>query len=150
MIEDLINSTELNKLQNQNYEFRLKRIHPDTNEIDIFYGKKDFINEKKIFSKEINVPNGKWFLDIVYSGDFISDKMIIIFHLLNILISIIISCILYLLLNKTQQLKKMNNEVKIEKERFELAINGTNNGLFDWNIETQQIYFSPQLYTRWE
>lgn len=40
------------------------------------------------------------------------------------------------------KLKHLENELKLHKERFELAMLATNDGLFDYNLETQVVYFS--------
>ena len=39
--------------------------------------------------------------------------------------------------------KRAEEELKEAKERFDLAINATNDGLFDWNLVTNEIYYSP-------
>lgn len=36
------------------------------------------------------------------------------------------------------------SELKIVKERLEFAINGTQDGLWDWNIEASEVYLSPR------
>lgn len=37
------------------------------------------------------------------------------------------------------------NSIKEEEERLRLAIRGTNDGVYDWNLKSQQLYWSPQF-----
>jgi PAS domain S-box-containing protein len=45
--------------------------------------------------------------------------------------------------NKDQNLLKMTEELKESQQRFELAINGSNAGIYDWDISGDVIYHSP-------
>ncbi|MDM8535250.1 PAS domain S-box protein [Desulfobacterales bacterium HSG17] len=45
--------------------------------------------------------------------------------------------------NDVTDQKNAEMELKASKERFELAMRFANDGLFDWNLETNDIYFSP-------
>lgn len=45
---------------------------------------------------------------------------------------------------RTQELKESNTLLFKEKERFELAVDGADNGIFDWDIQSNQIYYSPR------
>jgi len=46
-------------------------------------------------------------------------------------------------LDKTAE-KQYEKALKISEERLEYAIEGTNDGLWDWNLEANTLYFSPR------
>ncbi len=42
----------------------------------------------------------------------------------------------------TQQ-KHIQEQLRVSEERFKRAMNATNDGLYDWNVQTREVYFSP-------
>ena len=45
---------------------------------------------------------------------------------------------------KTLQLAKVLDEVQMSKDRYALAVRGSKDGLWDWDLETNKIYFAPR------
>jgi len=48
------------------------------------------------------------------------------------------------LIKKDKNLIKIAEELKTSKQRFELAISGSNAGIYDWDIQNDKIYLSPK------
>ena len=45
------------------------------------------------------------------------------------------------------ELKQAEEELKIITERLELAMDAGEHGFWDWNLDTDDVYFSPRYYT---
>jgi diguanylate cyclase (GGDEF)-like protein/PAS domain S-box-containing protein len=43
--------------------------------------------------------------------------------------------------------EKLLEEIKVQKNRFELAVEGTLDGLWDWNMQTNEMFFSSRFAT---
>ncbi len=65
--------------------------------------------------------------------------------LVAILSSICLGGLGYLLLKQQQKENRIEQDLKSVKERLDLAIDGANDGIWDWDLLTGRIFYSPRV-----
>ena len=48
---------------------------------------------------------------------------------------------------RTQEVVKMNNNLQESEERYRYALDASNDGIWDWDVQRDSIQFSPAIYT---
>ncbi|MBD1582998.1 PAS domain-containing hybrid sensor histidine kinase/response regulator [Pseudoalteromonas sp. S16_S37] len=51
----------------------------------------------------------------------------------------------HLLLNPFRRLEKSEHQAKASEARYKLAVTGSHDGLWDWDVEHHEIYFAPRF-----
>lgn len=164
----LLEASKLNQILEKGYDYKLSRIHPDTAERVVF-ARSALADLEDPVPFEIDVPNGSWSLSIAPRGGWRSSSSLPAEVVLVVLVSTLGAVLTYALLRqpeilrrevelRTRQLAGVNRELEAEimerkgaeaalretEARLRLAIQSSNTGLWDWDLRTNNVYFSPE------
>lgn len=65
------------------------------------------------------------------------------FILLGLGVMILLTAVTGLIVRQALQQQKIAADLKRARERYDLAVSGTNDGIWDWDLNSNSIYFSP-------
>ena len=88
---------------------------------------------KNLDAKYIKEVNNRWLSQVKHTQE-------TNYLLVYLLVSILLISIVYFLYSRHNLLLNLQEE----KDRFDLVIEGTNEGIFDWDIPSHTVYYSPQ------
>ncbi|BCG65139.1 MAG: two-component system, sensor histidine kinase and response regulator [Methyloprofundus sp.] len=84
--------------------------------------------------KQINAFKKKWFaIRYEHSTDYS-----LVWQVLAVTLTVLALFMLWLL-----QVRRQKEALRLSSERFEFAMNASQEGLWDWNIQNNSVYFSP-------
>jgi len=159
---DILNATKLPTLLNEGIAYQLSRIHPDTGDTQVIASSNTpLIDSPETF--DIEVPNSVWTFQAFPVNGWRDNVSLALSGLMGILITFLMTfsaLLISRLSNNKQHLEltviertkaleeNIGNLVDSEsrlsesKERYERAVNGANDGIWEWTLATGEYYLS--------
>ncbi len=154
-LDDLIAATNIPTLVEQNHAFELSRIHPDTNDRQVFAHSSAPLKDPSI-SFDFNDANGKWTLTVSHNETPGFHLILNYVYAFAVLIAFALSAFTYSLLSKSLLLRIQNNdltrsndllnsEIEMHKKTademrlFRNLINHSNDAIFVINPDSGEI-----------
>ena len=118
---DLLQSSELDDLHLQGYDYVLWRIHPNTSKRQVLAKSKTFFSEDSITNR-IEVPNGFWFLSLAPTAGWLNFSRIFSEGFFLLLLTIAATLAMFMHLRNKLALIKSETDLRISALAFESQV----------------------------
>ena len=161
---DILNASNLPTLFNEGIAYQLSRIHPDTGDTQVIASSNTpLIDNPETF--DIEVPNSVWTFQAFPINGWRDNVSLALSGLLGILITFLMTFSALLIsrlsnhkqqleltvIKRTKELEKnikklVDSESRLSESKkcYERAVNGANDGIWEWTLATGEYYLSPR------
>lgn len=143
------------QLRDSGFSFELWRRHPDSGKMEILATSSEGPLSDPVEVK-LNVPNGAWFLSVMptngwYRSSPTFARGIVFALLFSVLVAAIVNIVLRQpvilrreVMIRTRELERARAVLEESEQRWQFALEGAGDGVWDWNVRTNTVFFSRQ------
>ena len=151
---DVLAGAPQEPLKESGYGFILWRLHPDSGRRDIISASSGQPLADPV-EKAVRVPNGQWILSVAPISGWGNPGTLILQAALGFLFSVTVASLVHVVLRqpvilrrdiaeRTRELEHSRAMIRESEQRWQFALEGAGDGVWDWNLRTNDIFFSRQ------
>ena len=153
LVDDVIQST-LNSNKSSKLLINIKDVTNPEKPQQIYNSNyhKESVFKNLSYKENLNIAGRKWHIEIkpykgYFSAKYSPFSLLVLFF--GLALSIMISFTLGQLIRRNKKVEDLVEQrtiqLKESEERYEIAVHGSSVGLWDWNVKTNQLYWSPRF-----
>lgn len=150
---DVLAGAPQEPLKESGYGFVLWRLHPDTGKQEIIASSGQSLADP--VEKAVKVPNGQWILSVAPISGWGNPGTLMFQAALGFLFSVTVASLVHVVLRqpiilrrdiaeRTRELEYSRAMIEESEQRWQFALEGAGDGVWDWNLVTNEIFYSRQ------
>lgn len=151
---DILPAEHFAQLKESGYDFILWRIHPDTGKQDVITASADHLLQDPVEAR-LSIPNGEWMLAVAPIRGWRTFNSLLGGIGLAVLFSTMGAALVNIVLRqpialrrqveeRTRELQESRAVLQESEERWQYALEGAGDGVWDWDVRTNAVFFSPR------